>query len=172
MRKINKLSSETNKSMSGETVWLYINQLKQKKRNLFGLLIHFAIEDMHWKLNYRGDAPLLQFHTNGVKHVLQVDGDLFFPTKVKLASSEYEEEIFDAFLMPMEEILNFINTMFYEDLELDFEDEDDEREIYEDTREEYDLFYHGDNEEGFQRIFDKMMNWDVIEEMDVVELNK
>ena len=160
--------------MSDENVWLYINELTKKGKDYYTGLTHFIICEMHWRLNYRGDFPLVIYRTNKIIHVLQVDGDLFYPIEVQLGAAEYEGKKFDGYLMPMKEVLDFINTMFYEDMELELEEDEEgvQMEAYEDTREEFDIYYEGDNEEAFEIISDKLSKWDVILEEDIININK
>ena len=154
--------------MSQENVWLYINHLMKRGKDYYTGLTHFIVREMHWELNFRSDMLVVIYHTNGVKHILQVGGDLFYPLEVHRRITKYEDEKYDGYLMPMKEVLRFINIMLYEDMELNYEEEGSER--CEDTRDEYDLFYNGDNEKAFDVIFDKMMNWEEILEEDVVGL--
>lgn len=158
--------------MSDETVWLYIDELTKRGEDYFTGLTHFIICEMHWELNYRGDFPLVIYYENGP--ILQIDGDLYHPIEVQLSAAEYEGKIFDGYLMPMKEALNFINTMFYEDMELEFEEDEagEQMERYEDTRDEFDIYYEGDNGEAFKIISDKLSKWEVILEEDLVNLNR
>lgn len=155
--------------MSEETVWLYINQMMKRGKNYYTGLMHFIVRDMHWELNFRGDSPLLQYHTNGRMHVLQIDGDLFYPIEVQRRASKYEDEKFDGYLMPMKEVLKFINIMLYEDMELEYNDGSEPGE-HDGDGNDYEIYYEGDNDEGFEKILEKVEKYEQILEEDVLGL--
>lgn len=118
-------------------------------------------------MNYRGDAPLLIFHTNGNKHILQIDGDLFFPLEVDLADLENEDEIYDAYLFEMDEALRMLNILLYEDMELETDLEEDEIADFE----PYYIGYDGEQEDAFNKILLKIKNEDIITNEDIISLN-
>ncbi len=155
--------------MRNETVWIYINAMTKRGKDYYTGLMHFIVRDMHWELNYRGDSPLLIYKTNGIKHILQIDGDLFYPIEVQRRATKYEGEKFDGYLMPMKEVLKFINIILYEDMELEYNDGSEPGE-HEGDGNDYEIYYEGENDEGFENFFAKVGKYEEILEEDVVGL--
>lgn len=149
-----------------DQIWVYTNKHYTEDEEITGALTEFIINGLRWQLNYRGDAPLVIFHTNGDKHILQIDGDLFFPVDADLADMENEEEIYDGYLFPIEEALKMLNILLYEDLELVLDPELEEREIYF----PYDLEYNGKNGHAFKKLLEKVKKDKVIDEKDLKSL--
>ena len=147
--------------MRDETVWLYINQMMKRGKDYYTGLMHFIVREMHWELNFRGDSPLLIYHTNGIKHILQIDGDLFYPIEVQRRATKYESEKFDGYLMPMKEVLRFINIMLYEDMELEYNDGSEPGE-HDGDGNDYEIYYEGENDEGFEKILEKVEKYEEI----------
>ena len=48
-----------------DKIWVYINKHYNEENEITGSLTEVVINDLVWELNYRGDAPLLIYHTNG-----------------------------------------------------------------------------------------------------------
>lgn len=150
-----------------KTTWLHINKLFRRGKDNHGTLLHFIVNGLHWELNYRGDSPLLIYHTNGIKHVLQIDGDLFYPIDVNLYDVNNSSDAeFDSYLFNMEQILEFINTMLYEDMELEYNDDEDD----ETAAPDYYLYYGGKNESAFKLFEDKVAKGERILEEDIEAL--
>ena len=91
-----------------DCIRLYINKHYTEEDEITGSLLEVIINGLIWELNYRGDAPLLIYHTEGDKHILQIDGDLFYPVDVDLADLVNDEEIYDGYLFKMEEAIKYI----------------------------------------------------------------
>lgn len=150
-----------------DQIWVYTNKHHTEDEEITGALTEFIINGLRWQLNYRGDAPLVIFHTNGDKHILQIDGDLFFPDAVDLADPENEEEIYDGYLFPIEEALKMLNILLYEDLELELDPEPEEGENYF----PYDLEYDGEQHDAFNIILHKVKEEKEITKEDIISLN-
>lgn len=143
-----------------DKIWVYINKHYTEEEEIIGYLLEFIINDLRWELNYRGDAPLLIYRSKGDKHILQIDGDLYFPVSVDLADLENEEEIYDGYLFPTEEALKMLNMLLYADLELELNpDEYDESDP-----EAYILYYNGEQLDAFNNFLQK-----VREEIEITE---
>lgn len=151
-----------------DTIWVYTNKHSIHEDKIVGLLREVIINDLSWELNYRGDAPLVIYHTNGDQHILQIDGDLFYPLEVNLADLENEEEVYNGFLFTMDDALSLLNILLYEDLELDNDIDDEEIEDFE----QYSLDYYGDQQEAFENILQKVENKEAIVEEDIIGLIK
>jgi hypothetical protein len=152
------------KQMTDNTTWLYINTCRKEGENYSGSLLHFIVGRLHWELNFRGDFPGLRYHTNDTKHVLQIDGDLYYPVEVKRSLNKFGTVKFDAYRMPMNELLRFINTILYEDMELEY---DEDEKISGNPRDDYEVFYEEDNNDGFNRFLEKLGKQEEILEEDV-----
>lgn len=133
-------------------VWVYINKHYTEEEEITGSLLEFILNDLRWELNYRGDAPLLIYHNNGDKHILQIDGDLFFPTEVDFAELENDEEMYDGYLFSIEEALKMLNMLLYADLELETDLEEEEIIDFQ----TYFLEYDGEQQEAFNNILHKV----------------
>lgn len=144
--------------------WVYINKHVDRKSDteVIGGLELVVINDLVWELNYRGDSPLLIYRTNGSIHILQIDGDLFYPIKADLSDLEDDEVEFDAYLFTIEEALKFLNFILYEDLELEI-DEDAEEE----SGDNYYVNYNGENVAAFEKVNAKIENQEEITEEDL-----
>jgi hypothetical protein len=151
-----------------DTIWVYTNKHSFHEDKIVGSLLEVIINDLSWELNYRGDVPLLIYYTNGDKHILQIDGDLFYPLEVNLADLENEEEVYNGFLFTMDDALSLLNILLYEDLELDNDIDDEEIEDFE----QYSLDYYGEQQEAFDKIVQKVENKEVIVEEDIILLTK
>ena len=125
----------------------------------YGLLLRFNVNNFCWELNYRGDAPLLIFRTNGERHILQVDGDLFHPTTAELCNTKNkDDDAYDTYIFPVKEALKFINIMLYEDMELEY----DNGETDNDSSDDYDVSYTGTNHQAFELLHQKIENYEEI----------
>ena len=140
-----------------DKIWVYINKHYNEENEITGSLTEVVINDLVWELNYRGDAPLLIYHTNGNKHILQIDGDLFFPADADMADLENDEEVYDGYLFPIEEALKMLNMLLYEDLELETDLEEEEIADFE----PYFLEYDGEKQEAFNNILQKVTKEDI-----------
>lgn len=149
-------------------IWVYTNKHYTDEDNIVGSLLEVIINDLSWELNYRGDAPLLIYHSNGDKHILQIDGNLFYPLEANLADLENDEEVYNCFLLTMNDALSLLNILLYEDLELDNDLEEDEIEDFE----QYWLDYEGEDQEAFDKIVQKVENKEAIVEEDIILLTK
>lgn len=149
-----------------DKIWVYINKHYNEENEITGSLTEIVINGLVWELNYRGDAPMLIYHTNGNKHILQIDGDLFFPTETDLADLENHEEIYDCYLFPIEEALKMLNILLYEDLELELDPELEEGENYF----PYDLEYDGLQHDAFNIILHKVKDEKAITKEDIISL--
>ncbi len=147
-------------------IWVYTNKHYTEDEEITGVLTEFIINGLRWQLNYRGDAPLLIFHTNGDKHILQIDGDLFFPVDADLADLENDEEDYDGYLFPIEGALKMLNMLLYEDLELELDPELEEGENYF----PYDLEYDGLQHDAFNIILHKVKDEKAITKEDIISL--
>ncbi len=147
-------------------IWVYTNKHYTEDEEITGALTEFIINGLRWQLNYRGDAPLLIFHTNGDKHILQIDGDLFFPVDADLADLENDEEDYDGYLFPIEGALKMLNMLLYEDLELELDPELEEGENYF----PYDLEYDGLQHDAFNIILHKVKDEKAITKEDIISL--
>lgn len=147
-------------------IWLYINKHYTEEEETTGYLLEFIINDLRWELNYKGDAPLMIYRSNGDKHILQIDGDLFFPTVVDFAALENDEEVYDGYLFPIEEALKLLNMLLYADLELEINTDDyDEAE-----QETYSLYYDGEQQGAFNHFLQKVKEEKEITEDDINSL--
>lgn len=148
-------------------IWVYTNKHYTEEEEVSGYLLEFIINDLRWELNYKGDAPLLIYRNNSDKHILQIDGDLFFPTEVDFAALENDEEVYDGYLFPIEEALKLLNMLLYADLELEINtDEYDEND-----RIVYSLFYDGEQQDAFDSLLQKVRERKNITEDDINSLN-
>lgn len=150
-----------------DKIWVYINKHYNEENEITGSLTEVVINDLVWELNYRGDAPLLIYHTNGNKHILQIDGDLFFPADADMADLENDEEVYDGYLFPIEEALKMLNMLLYEDLELETDLEEEEIADFE----PYFLEYDGEKQEAFNNILQKVKEEKAITKEDIFSLN-
>lgn len=149
-----------------DKIWVYINKHYTDEEEITGYLLEFIINDLSWQLNFRGDAPLLIYRSNGNKHILQIDGDLFFPADIDLADLENEEEIYDSYLFQTEEALKILNMLLYADLELESDIEEDEKADFQ----PYFLEYDGEQQEAFNNILQKVKDEKVITKEDIILL--
>lgn len=147
-------------------IWVYTNKHYTEDEEITGALTEFMINGLRWQLNYRGDAPLLIFHTNGDKRILQIDGDLFFSADADLADLENDEEVYDGYLFQIEEALKMLNMLLYEDLELELDPELEEGENYF----PYDLEYDGLQHDAFNIILHKVKDEKAITKEDIISL--
>lgn len=147
-------------------IWVYINKHYTDEDEITGYVLEFIINDLRWQLNFRGDAPLLIYRNNGDKHILQIDGDLFFPIDTDLADLENEEEIYDSYLFQMEEALKMLNMLLYADLELETDLEEEEMADFQ----PYLLDYDGGQKEVFNDILLKVRNEQMITNEDIISL--
>lgn len=132
--------------------WVYINKhFNRGKKASNGSLLDVNINGLIWELNFRGDAPLLIYHTNGNTRILQIDGDLFFPVDDDLADMKNEDDYYDGYLFPETEAVKFLNFILYSDLELEIEEG-----LEDDNANDYFIDYIGDNEAGFEKVFAKI----------------
>lgn len=147
-------------------IWVYINKRYWPGPESNGYLLEYIINDFRWILHFRGDAPLLIYRSNGDKHILQIDGDLFFPVSVDLADLENEEEIYDGYLFQIEEALKMLNILLYEDLELETDLEEEEIDDFV----PYFLDYDGEQQEAFNNIVQKVKEEKAITKEDIISL--
>ena len=147
-------------------IWVYINKRYWPGPESNGYLLEYIINDLRWILNFRGDAPLLIYRSNGDKHILQIDGDLFFPVSVDSADLENEEEIYDGYLFPIEEALKMLNMLLYADLELETDLEDEEKADFV----PYFIEYDGEQQEAFNNIVQKVKEEKAITKEDIISL--
>ncbi len=150
-----------------DKIWVYINKHYSEENEITGSLTELVINGLVWELNYRGDAPLLIYHTNGNKHILQIDGDLFFLVDTDLADVKNDEEVYDCYLFQMEEALKMLNMLLYEDLELETDLEEEEIADFE----PYFLEYDGEKQEAFNNILQKVKEEKAITKEDIFSLN-
>ena len=133
----------------------------------YGLLLRFNINNFSWELNYRGDGPLLIFRTNGERHILQVDGDLFHATTAELCDPKNkDDDAYDTYVFPVKEALKFINIMLYEDMELEY----DNGETENDSSDDYEVSYSGKNHKAFDLLYDKIQKYKEIFAEDIYHL--
>ena len=133
----------------------------------YGLLLRFNVNNFCWELNYRGDAPLLIFRSNGERYILQVDGDLFHPTTVELCDPKNkDDDAYDTYIFPVKEALKFINIMLYEDMELDYDNGETEHECSDD----YEVSYSGKNNQAFKSLQQKIEKYEEILAEDICHL--
>lgn len=151
-----------------DTIWVYTNKHSIQEDKLVGELLEVIINDLSWELNYRGDAPLVIYHTNGDQHILQIDGDLFYPLEVNLADLENEEEVYNGFLFTMDDALSLLNILLYEDLELDNDMDDEEIADFE----QYSLDYYGEQQEAFEKIVQKVKNREAITKEEIISIKQ
>ena len=78
--------------MTNTTLRFNFNRLSNRGKENFGFLLHFNVNNFHWDLNFRGDAPLMKYMTNGEKHILQIDGDVFHPMSAVMCDPKIEDE--------------------------------------------------------------------------------
>ncbi len=149
-----------------DKIWVYINKHYNEEKEVTGSLTEVVINGLVWELNYRGDAPLLIYHTNGTKHILQIDGDLFFPVDADLADLENDEEVYDGYLFPIEEALKMLNMLLYEDLELETDLQEEEIADFL----PYFLDYDGEQQETFNNILQKVKEEKAITKEDIISL--
>lgn len=148
-------------------IWVYINKHDTEEEERTGYLLEFIINDLRWELNYKGDAPLLIYRNNNDKHILQIDGDLFFPTEVDFAALENDEEVYDGYLFPTEEALKMLNMLLYADLELEINTDD-----YDEADQQvYALYYDGEQQDAFDSLLQKVRERNEITEWDINSLN-
>ena len=145
-----------------------LNKLTHRGKDYQGFLLHFDVNNFHWDLNFRGDAPLMQHMTNGKKHVLQIDGDLFYPTSVVITSDSEikDEEGYDSYIFPIDEGIRLINIMLYEDMELEY----DNGETENDSSDDYDVSYSGEKHQAFQLLQQKIEKYEEIFAEDIIQL--
>jgi hypothetical protein len=148
-------------------IWLYINKHYTEEDEIRGSLLEVIINGLIWELNYRGDAPLLIYHTEGDKHILQIDGDLFYPVDADLADLGNDEEIYDGYLFKMEEAIKLLNMLLYADLELESDIEEEEKADFQ----PYFLDYDGEQQEAFDKILQKVKEEMAITKEDIISLN-
>ena len=147
-------------------IWLYINKHYTNEEEITGYLLEFIINDLRWQLNFRGDAPLLVYRSDGTKHILQIDGDLFFPKEVDFAELENDEEVYDGYLFKTGESLKMLNMLLYADLELELNP--DEYDVSD--QEEYTLYYDGEQQDAFNNLLQKVKEVKEITEDDINSL--
>ena len=142
--------------MTNTTLRFNFNKLANRGKENYGFLLHFHVNNFHWDLNFRGDAPLMKYMTNGKQHVLQVDGDLFHPTTAELCNPKNkDDDANDTYIFPVKEALKFINIMLYEDMELEYDDGETEH----DSSDDYEVSYSGENHEAFDLLYDKIQKY-------------
>ncbi len=141
------------------TVSILTSPMQTKEKDVFGFFLWFAINNVRWQLNYHGDAPLLILHRNEFKTVLQIDGDLYYPLSHEKSSVKNDYEKFE---LTEQDGLNLLNTMLYEDMEL--EDEDVA------LPNEYDLIYEGKNKMNFLKLVQKVAKNKLIVLKDIIDL--
>ncbi len=152
--------------MSQTTLHIYFNKLTTRGKENYGFLLHFHVNNLHWDLNFRGDAPLMNYMRNGEKHILQIDGDLFHPISANLFDPKIEDEdAFDSYIFPIDEGIRLINIMLYEDLELEYEDDNDD-----DENGDYNTSYSGENEKAFSLLKSKIEKYEQIFAEDIIQL--
>ena len=150
--------------MTNTTLRFNFNRLSNRGKENFGFLLHFNVNNFHWDLNFRGDAPLMKYMTNGEKHTLQIDGDVFHPMSAVMCDPKIEDEdAFDSYIFSIDEAIRLINIMLYEDLELDIEDDNDENG-------EYCISYFGENENAFRLLNVKIQKYEQIFADDIIQL--
>ena len=150
--------------MTKSTLRFNFNRLSNRGKENFGFLLHFNVNNFHWDLNFRGDAPLMKYMTNGEKHTLQIDGDVFHPMSAVMFDPKIEDEdAFDSYIFAIDEGIRLINIMLYEDLELDIEDDNDENG-------EYFISYFGENENDFRLLNAKIQKYEQIFADDIIQL--
>ncbi len=149
-----------------DKIWVYINKHYTNEEEITGYLLEFIINDLRWQLNFRGDAPLLIYRSDGNKHILQIDGDLFFPIDADLADLENDEEVYDGHLFPIEEALKMLNMLLYADLELESDIEEEEKVDFQ----SYFLEYEGEKKEAFNNILNKVEKEQTITYEDIISL--
>lgn len=143
------------------------NKMTTRGTENFGSLLSFHVNNFHWQLNYRGDAPLMIFMTNGERHILQVDGDLFHPITADLCDPKNkDDDAYDTYIFPGKEALKFINIMLYEDMELDY----DNGETEYDSSDDYEVSYTGENHAGFEILYNKIEKYEEIFGEDIITL--
>ena len=147
-------------------IWVYINKHYTNEEEITGYLLEFIINDLRWQLNFRGDAPLLVYRSDGTKHILQIDGDLFFPKEVDFAELENDEEVYDGYLFKTGESLKMLNMLLYADLELELNP--DEYDVSD--QEEYTLYYDGEQQDAFNNLLQKVKEVKEITEDDINSL--
>lgn len=151
---------------SENQIWVYINKHYTDEDEISGSLLEFIINGIRWQLNFRGDAPLMIYRNDGNKHILQIDGDLFFPEDVELADLEEEEDEYDTYLFPLEEALKILNMLLYADLELKSDIEEEERADFQ----PYFLEYEGEQQAAFNNIAQKVKEEKIITIEDIISL--
>lgn len=132
-------------------IWVYINKHYTEEDEITGSLLEVIINGLVWELNYTGDAPLLIYRSNSNKHILQIDGDLFYPVNADLADLENDEEIYDGYLFQMEEAIKLLNMLLYADLELESDIEENEKADFQ----PYFLDYDGEQKDAFNNLLHK-----------------
>ncbi|WP_394772357.1 hypothetical protein [Mucilaginibacter sp.] len=143
------------------------NKMTIRGMENFGSVLSFHVNNFHWQLNFRGDAPLMIFRTNGRRHILQVDGDLFHPTTAELCDPKNKnDDAYDTYIFPVKEALKFINIMLYEDMELDY----DNCETEHDSSDDYEVSYTGTNHQAFELLYKKIEKYEEIFAEDIYEL--
>ena len=153
--------------MTKTTFHININKMTTRGKENFGSLLRFNVNNFYWELNYRGDAPLMIFRTNGKRHVLQVDGDLFHPTTAELCvPKNKDDDAHDTYIFPVKEALKFINIMLYEDMELEY----DNGETEHDSSDDYEISYSGTNHQSFKSLRQKIEKYEELFAEDIYEL--
>jgi hypothetical protein len=149
-------------------IWVYINKHYTEEDEITGSLLEVIINGLVWELNYRGDAPLLIYRSNSNKHILQIDGDLFYPVDADLADLENDEEIYDGYLFQMEEAIKLLNMLLYADLELESDIEEEEKADFQ----PYFLDYDGEQQDAFDNnLLHKVKEKQAITKEDIISLN-
>ena len=153
--------------MTNTTLQFNFNRLTNRGKENFGFLLHFNVNNFHWDLNFRGDAPLMKYMTNGEKHILQIDGDVFYTISADLCDPKNEEDdAYDMYVFAIDEALRFINIMLYEDLELKYNNGESDN----DPSDDYDIAYSGKNKKGFNLLSKKIKNFEQIFAEDIYML--
>ncbi|MFN8296704.1 MAG: hypothetical protein U0T69_10945 [Chitinophagales bacterium] len=147
-------------------IWVYINKHYTEEDEITGSLLEFIINDLRWELNYRGDAPLLIYRSNDNKHILQIDGDLFYPVGTDLADLENDDEIYDGYLFQIEEAIKLLNMLLYADLELESDIEENEKADFQ----PYFLEYDGQQQDAFNNLLYKVKEDQAITKEDIISL--
>ena len=152
-----------------ETIRIYMNKLSTRGKNTYGLLLRFHMCGLHWLLHYRGDAPLVIYHADDV---LQIDGDVYCPIASNLCPARNTDDFaYDSYLFKTEDALDFLNTMLYEDMDLEYVP--DEFSNYETNNDDdYEIYYEGENGAAFELLKNKVDKLERILASDLVKLNE
>ena len=152
--------------MTETTLRFNLNRLTNRGKENFGFLLHFNVNNFHWDLNFRGDAPLMKYMTNGEMHILQIDGDVFHSVSTIMCDPKIvDDNGIDSYIFSIDEGLRFINILLYEDLELENEDDNDD-----DENGEYTISYFGENEKAFKLLNAKIQKCEQILADDIAHL--